>query len=157
VSEVRRRTMAAIRGKNTKPELLVRSLLHRLGYRFRLHKRELPGRPDIVFASRKKALFIHGCFWHSHNCRWANVPKSRTDYWGPKLKANKERDKRKERQLTELGWDVAIIWECQTRQANFVESKLRAFLGPPRHSREKIARGARKRAGVNAADKTVPK
>src|SRR5215813_718365 len=88
VPDVRRRTMAAIRGKHTKPELAIRSLLHRLGYRFRLHKPGLPGRPDVVFPSRRKALFIHGCFWHSHGCHMANVPKTRTEYWEPKLRAN---------------------------------------------------------------------
>jgi DNA mismatch endonuclease Vsr len=131
VPDVRRRTMAAIRGKDTKPELAIRSLLHRLGYRFRLHKRELPGRPDLVFPSRRKALFIHGCFWHSHRCPLANVPKTRTDYWGPKLQANKKRDRRKQRQLRELGWETVTIWECQLSQLHLVEAKLRAFLGPP--------------------------
>ena len=132
VSEVRRRTMAAIRGKHTKPELAIRSLLHRLGYRFRLHKLGLPGRPDLVFPSRRKALFIHGCFWHGHaNCRLANVPKTRPEYWGPKLQANKKRDRRKQRQLRALGWETVTIWECQLRHLHLVEAKLRAFLGPP--------------------------
>jgi DNA mismatch endonuclease, patch repair protein len=145
VSDMRRRTMAAIRGKNTKPELAVRSLLHGLGYRFRLHKRGLPGRPDLVFPSRKKALFIHGCFWHGHtNCRLANVPKTRTEYWGPKLQANRERDRRKQRQLRELGWETVTIWECQLRKLHLVEGKLRAFLGPPGLS---LSRSAEDKAG----------
>lgn len=132
VSDLRRRTMSAIRGKNTKPELAIRSLLHRLGYRFRLHKQGLPGRPDLVFPSRRKVLFVHGCFWHGHaKCRFANVPKTRTEYWGPKLQANKDRDKRKQRQLRKLGWDTLTIWECQLRQLRHVEAKLVEFLGPP--------------------------
>jgi DNA mismatch endonuclease, patch repair protein len=132
VSEERRRTMASIRGKDTKPELAVRSLLHRLGYRYRLHKRGLPGSPDVVFPSRRKVIFVHGCFWHCHQgCKLANTPKTRTDYWGPKLQANTERDRRIEQQLLAQGWKTAVIWECEASDVQQLQKKLRTFIGPP--------------------------
>jgi DNA mismatch endonuclease (patch repair protein) len=107
--------MARVRGKDTKPELKVRRALHAAGLRFRLHARELPGRPDIVFRSRRVAVFVHGCFWHRHDdpaCKLARMPKSRLEFWGPKLSANAERDRSNVETLTARGWTVEVVWEC---------------------------------------------
>lgn len=125
--------MSRVRGKDTKPEWTVRRLLHRLGYRFRVHGKELPGTPDIVFGARKKAIFVHGCFWHGHGCRIGKAPKSRADYWLPKIEANKARDASKARQLTEAGWDVLTVWQCQTGEESTLASDLRNFLGPTKN------------------------
>ena len=114
--EQRRRVMQAIRGKNTGPELAVRRIVHRLGYRYRLHKKGLPGRPDLVFARRKKVIFVHGCFWHAHDCRYGRAPESRQDYWLPKLKRNRERDIENKADLESLGWEVLTVWECQIKE-----------------------------------------
>jgi len=128
--EQRRRCMKAIRGSHTKPELVVHSLAHRMGSRFRLHRRDLPGRPDLVFPSRKKVVFVHGCFWHQHpGCRFATRPATRRDFWDAKLEANRRRDRRNQRKLRELGWGVMVVWECQTRDLGRLERRLRAFLG----------------------------
>ncbi|MDV4155887.1 very short patch repair endonuclease [Rhizobium brockwellii] len=126
-------TMAQVGQKNTKPEMIVRRLIHGLGYRYRLHKRGLPGTPDLVFPSRKKVLFVHGCFWHSHsdkNCKFSRRPKSRTDYWEPKLARNAERDAITEQRLRSDGWDVLVVWECQLRDFQSLASKISDFLGP---------------------------
>lgn len=113
---VRSRMMSGIRGKNTKPELVVRRYLHASGLRFRLHKRGLPGRPDLVLARWNVVVFVHGCFWHGHDgCRYFRVPGTRTDFWVKKIGGNAERDVRTERQLRELGWRVIVIWECAIR------------------------------------------
>lgn len=133
--EGRSRIMAAIRSKNTKPELVVRRLLHSLGYRFRLHRKDLPGNPDLVFTARRKAIFVHGCFWHQHpssDCVIARKPQSNTDYWGPKLARNLERDSLVETSLAELGWETMTIWECEIENAEAVRNKLVNFLGPQR-------------------------
>lgn len=109
--------MARIPGKDTKPELVVRSTLHALGYRYRLHVRSLPGSPDLVFPRRRKVLFVHGCFWHGHDCRFGRAkPKSRLHYWEPKLDANKKRDARASKRLRTGGWSVGAIWECEIRK-----------------------------------------
>lgn len=114
----RSRMMAGIKGKNSQPELLVRRLLFALGYRFRLHRRDLPGTPDIVMPGRKVAIFVHGCFWHLHRgCRYAKMPTTRADFWKVKLEANVERDHRAVEKLQALGWRVLCIWECSTRDA----------------------------------------
>ena len=129
--EQRRRCMAAIRGRDTKPELLVRSIAHRLGYRFRLHRRDLPGRPDLVFPGRRKVVFVHGCFWHQHpGCRYATRPATRTEFWAAKLDGNRERDARVRRELEGMGWGVLVVWECETREPEAVGARLAAFLGP---------------------------
>ena len=121
--------MARVRQRDTKPEMAVRSVAHALGYRFRLQASAMPGRPDIVFPSRRKALFVHGCFWHSHiGCKGATVPKTRTDYWNAKLAANRERDRRVEAALRAAGWDVGVIWECETRSTASIADHLRSFL-----------------------------
>lgn len=114
----RSRMMAGIKGKNSQPELLVRRLLFASGYRFRLHRRDLPGTPDIVMPSRKVAIFVHGCFWHLHQgCRYAKMPATRPDFWKAKLEANVERDRRAVDKLQALGWRVLCVWECTTRDA----------------------------------------
>jgi len=119
VSPVKRsQMMAGIRGKNTKPELIVRRMLFASGYRFRLHRQDLPGAPDIVIPWRKVAIFVHGCFWHMHQgCRYAKLPTTRPDFWKAKLEANVERDLRAVNELQALGWRVLCVWECSTRDA----------------------------------------
>ena len=114
VSEGRRRNMQANRGKDTRPEMTVRRLLHSLGYRYRLHRRDLPGKPDLVFPGRRKVIEVRGCFWHGHGCSpLGQLPKTRTDYWTPKIGGNKARDLRNMALLHERGWQVAEVWECQ--------------------------------------------
>ncbi|MHB1700964.1 MAG: very short patch repair endonuclease [Acidobacteriaceae bacterium] len=118
--------MAKIRGRDTQPELMVRSLIHRMGYRFRLHDGKLPGRPDIVLPRHGKIVLVHGCFWHQHTgC--ARLPKSRQGYWLPKLEQNCARDARNLRALRRLGWQVLVVWECQISRPS-IETKLRRFL-----------------------------
>lgn len=121
--------MALVRGKDTKPELTVRRLVHGMGYRYRLHRRDLPGTPDLVFPARGKVILVHGCFWHRHaRCALARLPKSRADFWLPKLTANAERDARNLRALRRLGWGVMTIWECQLRDTARLASRIRRFL-----------------------------
>lgn len=121
--------MANIRGKDTGPELLVRRLLRTLGYRYRTHARELPGKPDIVLRSRRKAIMVHGCFWHRHACARGRVfPSTRPHFWRAKLLGNEKRSKRDIRALRRLGWKVLVIWECQTRKPELVLSRLATFL-----------------------------
>lgn len=123
--------MARVRGKDTKPELRVRRMVHRMGYRYRLHLSSLPGSPDLVFGPRRKVVFVHGCFWHRHaapDCKLARLPKSRLDFWLPKLEANKERDDRNAFELRKLGWDVLVIWECQTRNDDTMARLITEFL-----------------------------
>ena len=125
--------MSRIRGKNTQPELIVRKLLFAAGYRYRLHVRKLPGSPDIVFPSRKKVIFVHGCFWHRHDhCDSARMPKSRVEFWREKLNGNKARDARSFEALAQAGWQVLVIWECEIRDRQRLESELRSFLGSVR-------------------------
>lgn len=125
----RRRLMQAVRGKDTAPEIAVRSLLHRMGYRFRLHRKDLPGTPDIVLPGRKAAIFVHGCFWHGHGCRIGRLPKSKLDYWQPKIEANRERDARKAAALETLGWRVLTVWQCEIKDQPALEARLWTFLG----------------------------
>lgn len=118
--------MRAVKRAHTKPEIIVRQLLHSLGLRFRLHRRDLPGSPDIVLPRFRTVVFVHGCFWHRHpGCCFASTPKSRQEYWLPKFKANVERDAKKEAQLRELGWRVLVIWECETRKPAELDERLR--------------------------------
>jgi DNA mismatch endonuclease (patch repair protein) len=123
--------MAKVRQKNTAPELVVRRALHALGYRYRLNVKELPGSPDLVFPVRRKALFVHGCYWHAHDCRQGlRRPTSNVAFWEEKARANRERDQRKERALREAGWDVETVWECETKDRfNPWLPRIRAFLG----------------------------
>ena len=128
--ERRSRNMGRIGSKNTRPEMLVRRLVHGLGYRYRLHAKDLPGKPDLVFRSRKKVIFVHGCFWHQHKgCREGRVPTSRESYWAPKLARNVERDREHIRALKLLGWRTLVLWECQLGNPKEVEHKVRAYLG----------------------------
>jgi DNA mismatch endonuclease (patch repair protein) len=121
--------MSRVPSKNTKPEIVVRKMLHRLGYRYRLHGKGLPGKPDIVFSARKKAIFVHGCFWHSHGCKMGREPKSNLDFWRPKLAANRKRDRRNQFELEQIGWRVETVWQCELKEFQLVERKLVEFLG----------------------------
>lgn len=123
--------MQAVKSKDTKPEMVVRRLLHSMGYRYRLHRKGLPGKPDIVFPGRKKAIFVHGCFWHWHGCKKGQLPKSRLAYWKPKLTKNVERDKAKTEQLESLGWRVLVVWQCETADVDALASTLRRFMDEP--------------------------
>lgn len=127
--EVRRRTMQAVKSKNTAPELLVRGLAHRMGFRFRLHRKDLPGKPDLVFPALRKAIFVHGCFWHGHDCaRGARVPKTNRRYWRKKIERNRERDRGTREALTKLGWKVAVFWECELKSGETATKRIRRFL-----------------------------
>ena len=122
----RSRNMAAIRSKNTKPELIVRSILHKEGYRFRLHRKGLPGSPDIILKKYQTIIFVHGCFWHRHKgCKDCTTPKTRTDYWVDKFRKNVDRDKKNEEQLKTLGWKVLVIWQCEIKNKDKLLAKLR--------------------------------
>ena len=128
--------MAAIRSGDTKPEMIVRRLAHGLGFRFRLHRKDLPGKPDLVFVARRRIIFVHGCFWHLHakaTCLDARVPKSNLDYWRPKLERNVRRDKANQRALVRLGWKVLVVWDCETKDVERLRRKLVRFLvsAPP--------------------------
>lgn len=115
--------------KDTAPELAVRRIVHSMGYRYRLHVGNLPGRPDLVFSKKRAVIFVHGCFWHRHDgCKLARMPKSNLEFWGPKLDGNKERDSRKVAELKAKGWRVLVVWECQISNTDRLYSKLAAFL-----------------------------
>lgn len=128
--ESRSRLMSRIGSKHTKPELAVRSLLHSLNYRFRLHRKELPGKPDIVFIGRKKAIFVHGCYWHGHGCKIGKLPKSNLDFWLPKIERNRERDREKRSELEQIGWQVEEVWQCEINGNQNLSARLQEFLGP---------------------------
>jgi len=123
--------MSRVRGKDTKPEMAVRRLVHGMGFRYRLHRRDLPGIPDLVFPRLKKVIFIHGCFWHRHSdpyCKLARLPKSRIDFWKPKLEANRRRDIKNKRNLIRLGWEVLVVWECEIGNKEHIENIIQGFL-----------------------------
>lgn len=129
VSAARSYNMSRIGAKDTKPELIVRRILHWMGYRYRLHALELPGKPDIVFRPRKKAIFVHGCFWHRHpGCSKATMPKTRQEFWQEKFRKNVQRDLAVRQQLSDLGWSCLVVWECETSDADQLSSRLSAFL-----------------------------
>ena len=122
--------MRKVRGRDTTPEMCVRRILHRAGYRYRLHARDLPGRPDIVFRRRRKVIFVHGCFWHRHDgCKRTTTPATRRAFWEDKFMANRKRDEAAVAALKRLGWDVVIVWECETTNAEKLRSRLVSFLG----------------------------
>ena len=122
--------MSRVRNKDSKPELIVRRLVHSLGYRYRLHDRQLPGQPDLVFAGRHKVVFVHGCFWHRHSgCALCRLPKSQLDFWQTKLEGNRIRDIENQRKLRELGWDFLVIWECEVKNVDELTVQLQSFLG----------------------------
>ena len=128
-SESRSRIMRAVRSRHTGPELIVRRITHGLGYRYRLHREDLPGKPDLVFPGRSKVIFVHGCFWHQHQCRrGARAPKTNLDYWVPKLQKNKIRDAKNQDQLRELGWQFLVIWECQLGDQVALAERIKSFL-----------------------------
>lgn len=125
ISAARSRNMAAIRGRDTTPELKVRSLLHHLGYRFRLHRRDLPGSPDVVLPRYRTVVFVHGCFWHRHpDCRYATTPMNRAEFWARKFEQNVERDRRQQEQLITMGWRVMVVWECELRDLPSLTTRL---------------------------------
>lgn len=126
-ADARSRLMSRVASHNTKPERAVRSMLHRLGFRFRLHRRDLPGTPDIVLPGRKTVVFVHGCFWHGHACKIDKMPKSRIEYWDPKIRANRERDHRNARRLRVLGWHVLTVWECELKKPQALERRVVRF------------------------------
>lgn len=133
--EQRSAHMAKIRSKNTKPEVRLRSLLHRAGYRFRLHARYLPGSPDLVFPGRRKVIFVNGCFWHGHDCSvGSRLPKSNTEFWELKRRKNQERDAVQHAKLATLGWDVFTVWECELPLDSPLRASLIEFLGPAGHN-----------------------
>lgn len=122
--------MSLIKSRDTQPELLIRQIAHACGYRYRLHVKDLPGQPDLVFPKYRKVIFVHGCYWHRHpKCKLARLPKSKLDFWVPKLTQNRERDLKTVRQLRRDGWQVLVIWECQTKRTDAVERRIRTFLG----------------------------
>jgi DNA mismatch endonuclease, patch repair protein len=128
--ERRSANMRRIRSTNTSPELALRRFLHGLGYRFRLHRKDLPGKPDLVFPGRRKVIFVHGCFWHQHSsCREGRIPGSRVEYWGPKLNRNQTRDAANQGLLKEQGWNVLVIWECELKDLKCIRSRVKYFLG----------------------------
>jgi len=127
----RSENMRKIKSKGMQPEMRVRSLVHGMGFRFRLHRKDLPGKPDLVFPSRKKIIFVHGCFWHQHPssaCKIVRQPKSNLDYWRPKLDGNIQRDKDHGKKLNDLGWSVLVVWECETVDLVRLQRKIKQFL-----------------------------
>jgi DNA mismatch endonuclease, patch repair protein len=130
VSQKRRsEIMSLVKSKDTKPETAIRQRLYRLGYRYRANRKDLPGKPDLVFSRLRKVVFVHGCFWHGHdNCSYGRLPKSNLDYWRPKLERNKERDAENIQCLLEMGWEVAVVWQCELKDIDAVVAKLVDFL-----------------------------
>ncbi len=131
-AERRSANMRAIRSTDTGPEMVVRRLVHQMGYRYRLHRKDLPGKPDLVFSSRKKIIFVHGCFWHQHNkkdCKLVRKPKTNTNYWLPKLERTVKRDKEHQTALKKKGWAVLIVWECEVEETEYLKNRLQMFLG----------------------------
>ena len=122
--------MGRVRNKDTKPEMAVRRLVYRMGYRYRLHGKDIPGQPDLVFKSRKRVIFVHGCFWHRHEgCSLCRLPKTRLDFWVPKLEANRQRDRENQRRLNEMGWSYLVIWECELKEPQRLATRVAHFLG----------------------------
>ncbi|MCP3694842.1 MAG: DNA mismatch endonuclease Vsr [Planctomycetaceae bacterium] len=122
--------MSRIRGKNTRPEMIVRSLVHRMGFRFRLHAKDLPGKPDLVLPRHRKVILVHGCYWHLHRCRYGRVvPKTNTAFWQEKREGNRKRDRLNRRRLKQQGWEILTVWECHTRNLPRLEETLADFLG----------------------------
>ena len=130
-TERRSNLMRQVKGKDTAPEMVVRRMLHAAGYRFRLHRKGLPGKPDLVFPARRKAIFVHGCFWHGHGCKIGQLPKSRHEFWGPKIARNKQRDAENLVALAPLDWQVLTVWQCEIQSREALAQRLGDFLGPP--------------------------
>ena len=127
--ELRSKQMSLVRSIDTKPEWTVRHLVYKLGYRYRLHRKDLPGKPDLVFGPRQKVIFVHGCFWHGHRCRLGRMPKSSLDYWQDKIARNRARDAKHLRRLRKLGWSALVLWECQLKSHDALANKITQFLG----------------------------
>ena len=127
-AEKRRQIMASVPQRDTKPEMVVRQLAHRMGYRYRLHVRQLAGSPDLVFPRLKRVVFVHGCFWHRHRCKRATTPATRRAFWAEKFEQNKARDRRNNRALRRAGWRVLVVWECWTRRPEWLKERLERFL-----------------------------
>jgi DNA mismatch endonuclease (patch repair protein) len=128
--ERRSEIMAAVKARDTAPEIQLRRMIHAMGYRYRLHGKDLPGRPDLIFPARRKIIFVHGCFWHHHaNCSGGRMPKTRADFWSTKLQRNVSRDEEVESSLRKLGWDVLVVWECELRGLDLVRERVVRFLG----------------------------
>ena len=135
--ENRSRIMRAVKGRDTSLEMTIRRLIYSMGYRYRLHRKDLPGTPDLVFSSRRSVLFLNGCFWHGHDCkRGARVPKTNVDYWRNKIARNISRDMQNQAALQAQGWRVLVIWECQIKDESALKRRLLAFLGPPGRNRD---------------------
>ena len=129
--EERSERMSRVRSKGSKAEMLVRGLVHGMGYRYRLHASDLPGKPDLVFRPRKKVIFVHGCFWHRHpdpKCKLARLPKSKQDFWVPKLEGNRKRDVRTQNRLKDMGWSYLIVWECEVGDKDALKKRIKNFL-----------------------------
>ena len=127
--ENRSMIMRAVRSQDTEPEMILRRISHRLGYRYRLHRENLPGKPDLVFPGKSKVIFVHGCFWHQHQCpRGARTPKTNTNYWAAKLEKNKIRDIKNQDELREAGWQVLVVWECQLSDQAALTDRIQGFL-----------------------------
>lgn len=125
---VRSRIMASVKTKNTLPEMALRQIIHRMGFRYALHRKDLPGRPDLVFVRMQKIIFVHGCFWHGHRCRHGHLPKSRLSYWRSKIEINRRRDSTQKRRLTRMGWHILVVWQCELKDAVRLNGRLREFL-----------------------------
>ena len=128
-SKIRSKIMSSVGTRDTGPELALRKSLHRLGWRYRTNVASLPGRPDLVFPALRKIVFVHGCFWHGHSCRWGKLPQSRPEYWQPKIAANRARDARVLRKLRRADWSVIVVWQCQLRQLDKSIARVSRFLG----------------------------
>ena len=134
-SDKRSEMMSGIRSRDTKPELIVRGIAHRLGFRFRVHRRDLPGSPDIVFPKHQAVIMVHGCFWHRHpDCQYASTPKTRVQFWENKFEGNVVRDRRSQSALRHLGWRVLVIWECETKDHDAVAARIVSYLGQAQRS-----------------------
>jgi DNA mismatch endonuclease (patch repair protein) len=129
-TEARSMQMSLVRSKDTKPELRVRRLVHGLGFRYRLHRADLPGKPDLVFPSRRKVILVHGCFWHGHDCKLGRMPKSNLEYWQNKISTNQTRDRETIRSLRELGWECLTVWECGLHDECSLADRIKRFLEP---------------------------
>ena len=137
--------MGRVKARDTKPELLVRRMIHGLGYRYRLHRRDLPGCPDICMGPTRMVIFVHGCFWHRHDartCALTRMPKSRVDFWQAKLEANRARDMQQQAALRALGWTILVVWECELRDKEQLKNTLVRFLGGRNHASHRTVRGS---------------
>jgi DNA mismatch endonuclease (patch repair protein) len=135
--EQRRRIMQSVKTKDTGPEMAVRKILFSMGYRYRLHRKDLPGKPDIVLPGRHKAIFVHGCFWHGHECAKGKAAKSRTDYWVAKVNANRARDARNLQDMNTLGWESLVVWQCEQSDSETLARRLKAFVSAPEKPSDK--------------------